>query len=194
MELKSSFEFPSTLDFANSQSPSSSVSSEENAVPSLLYTPRNAPLHGHEHELVKLLSSLDGVESHGEVRVRQARKELVVRIERDLAALDERKWDVWRAMNARREVTALEAGGDERDQGEGENDEVSHSSDPAEGEREEAMSAEASPSTEAEVREDACTDVPVNGDIETQQNSKDGIDVTADQENIAAEEECGSGS
>ncbi|KAF8512933.1 hypothetical protein BU17DRAFT_53713, partial [Hysterangium stoloniferum] len=77
--LTSQFIFPSILDFSESESG-----------PTLLYTPHNAPLHGHDNGLVKLLSKLDAVESHGDDVVRKVRKQLVNRIERELAMLDER--------------------------------------------------------------------------------------------------------
>lgn len=84
--LTSQFTFPVILDF-----------SESETSPRLLFTPRNAPLHGHDHALVKLLSKLDAVESHGDDAVRKARKQLVNRIERELAMLDEKKMEAWKA-------------------------------------------------------------------------------------------------
>ncbi|KAG8792585.1 hypothetical protein FRC12_005636 [Ceratobasidium sp. 428] len=85
--LRSSFTFPSRLDFV---SPSSCDS------PKLAYTPNNAPLHQYEHVLTGLLTQLDAVESYGDEGVRKARKEAVKQIEGELAGLDERKIDEWR--------------------------------------------------------------------------------------------------
>ena len=91
--IKGAFEFPSVLDFAN-------PSAESDAVPTLLFTPRNAPLHGHEHALVKLLSKLDAVDSHEDDRIRKARKQLVKRIESELGVLDAKKVAVWKEAAA----------------------------------------------------------------------------------------------
>ena len=94
-ELKANFKFPPTLDFGEFPS-SFSETTNDVPTPSLLYTPQNAHLHAHEHTLVKLLSNLDAVESHGDLRVRQERKKLVMKIERELNVLDEKKVEVWR--------------------------------------------------------------------------------------------------
>ena len=91
------FELPSALDFAD---PPASAAEDASAVPDLLYTPKNALVHGYEHALVKLLSDLDAVESHGDSRVRSARKELVKKIEKALGALDAAKMDVWRRLRS----------------------------------------------------------------------------------------------
>ncbi|KAG8781165.1 hypothetical protein FRC12_022166 [Ceratobasidium sp. 428] len=82
--LRSSFTFPSRLDFVSSSSCDS---------PKLAYTPNNAPLHQYEHVLTGLPTQLDAVESYGDERVRKARKEAVKQIEGELAGLDERKVD-----------------------------------------------------------------------------------------------------
>jgi hypothetical protein len=87
-DVKAAFEFPSMLDFAEPPT-------GDNAVPALLFTPRNAAIHGHENTLVKLLSKLDAVESHGDSRIRRARKQLVKRIESELGELDAKKAAMW---------------------------------------------------------------------------------------------------
>ena len=58
--------------------------------PRLAYNPTNAPIHAYEHALSELLTSLDAVESFGFRRVRELRKEVVVRIEKELEALERR--------------------------------------------------------------------------------------------------------
>ena len=189
-DIKTGFEFPSTLDFADSPSSSasssssslSSSSSDETApaVPSLLYTPRNAPLHGHEHALVKLLSDLDAVESRGDACVKRARKELVVRIERELGALDARKMDVWKGVVAEREMLAqgaLRGGGDDDgEEGEGgeggEGGEISLSSNLVEAEN---MAVTSRLDTEVE----EC-DMGVN--VDAQGNLMDEVDQPGDAE------------
>ncbi|KAF8578877.1 hypothetical protein K439DRAFT_439082 [Ramaria rubella] len=102
-DIKASFEFPLALDFADADV-------DADVTPTLLYTPRNAPLHGHEHALVKLLSGLDAVESHGDARVRRVRKELVRRIESELGVLDAKKAEVWRFLVSQRGVDSTMTG------------------------------------------------------------------------------------
>jgi len=60
----------------------------ESDVPRLAYNPTNASIHAYEHALAELLTKLDGVESHGFKGVREARKQLVVRIEKVLEDLE----------------------------------------------------------------------------------------------------------
>jgi len=57
-------------------------------VPRLAYNPTNASIHAYEHALAELLTKLDGVESHGFKGVREARKQLVVKIEKVLEDLE----------------------------------------------------------------------------------------------------------
>jgi len=56
--------------------------------PRLAYNPTNAPIHAYEHALSELLTSLDAVESFGFRGVRELRKEVVVKIEKELEALE----------------------------------------------------------------------------------------------------------
>jgi BAG domain len=60
----------------------------ESDVPRLAYNPTNASIHAYEHALAELLTKLDGVESHGFKGVREARKQLVVKIEKVLEDLE----------------------------------------------------------------------------------------------------------
>ncbi|CAG8762121.1 17026_t:CDS:1, partial [Acaulospora colombiana] len=57
-------------------------------LPRLAYNSTNASIHAYEHALSELLSKLDGIESHGFKGVREARKQLVVKIERELEDLE----------------------------------------------------------------------------------------------------------
>jgi len=56
--------------------------------PRLAYNPTNALIHAYEHALSELLTSLDAVESFGFRGVRELRKEVVVKIEKELEALE----------------------------------------------------------------------------------------------------------
>jgi hypothetical protein len=58
--------------------------------PRLAYNTTNATIHAYEHALSELLSKLDTIESHGFKGVREARKQLVTSIERELSLLEER--------------------------------------------------------------------------------------------------------
>ncbi|KAG8828213.1 hypothetical protein FRC19_008329 [Serendipita sp. 401] len=60
----------------------------ESDVPRLAYNSTNASIHAYEHALSELLTKLDGIESHGFKGVREARKQLVVKIEQELEALE----------------------------------------------------------------------------------------------------------
>ncbi|KAG9118902.1 hypothetical protein FRC07_006344 [Ceratobasidium sp. 392] len=88
--LKSSFTFPSTLDFLPAPQGVSTSALK------LAYTPNNAPLHQYEHLLAGLLAQLDAVEPYGDAEVRKARKDAVEEIEKELNELDGRKLDEWR--------------------------------------------------------------------------------------------------
>ena len=92
--LKSSFSFPASLDFQSS--PSSSTSSSP--TPKLAYTPRNTPLHAYTEALAKLLLQLDGVESYGVRRVREARKAVVMGVEGELERVEREVGSVWERM------------------------------------------------------------------------------------------------
>lgn len=74
-DLRSSFTFPSTLDF-------SSNSNE------LAYTPTNTPVRVYEHALNGLLAQLDEVESEGDEEVRGRRREVVRKVEKELEELE----------------------------------------------------------------------------------------------------------
>lgn len=58
------------------------------ANPKLDFEPLNAPVLGYDEALLKLMIALDGVESEGDVVVREARKKIVREVDRELARLD----------------------------------------------------------------------------------------------------------
>ena len=58
--------------------------------PRLAYNATNAPIHAYEHALSELLTELDGVDSFGFRGVREHRKEVVVKIEKELEALEKK--------------------------------------------------------------------------------------------------------
>jgi hypothetical protein len=60
----------------------------ESDLPRLAYNATNASIHAYEHALSELLTKLDGIESHGFKGVREARKQLVVKIGKELEALE----------------------------------------------------------------------------------------------------------
>ncbi|KAG8835460.1 hypothetical protein FRC17_003027 [Serendipita sp. 399] len=78
--LKNTFVFPSG---ALERLPDSDI-------PRLAFNSTNASIHAYEHALSELLTKLDGVESHGFKGVREARKQLVVKIEKELEELERR--------------------------------------------------------------------------------------------------------
>lgn len=55
---------------------------------SLAFVPANVPLRAHEEALTRLLTRLDAVDSAGDVRVRNHRRQLVLDIERELERLE----------------------------------------------------------------------------------------------------------
>jgi len=81
-QLKHSFQPPPTLTFL----PSATASN-----PKLDFTPNNAPVLGYDEALLKLMIALDGVESEGDVKVREERKRVVNAVDRELAWLDQLK-------------------------------------------------------------------------------------------------------
>ena len=60
------------------------------STPHLAYNAQNSVVHAYENALSELLTKLDAVESHGFKVVRDARKELVVQIERELGELEKK--------------------------------------------------------------------------------------------------------
>jgi len=101
-EYRSTFLFPEVIDF---QDPSGNIISLDttSATPvspvppsarlgqgpaKLAFTARNKPLHSHNEELNRLLTSLDAIDSYGEQSVRERRKEIVKNVEGHLANIE----------------------------------------------------------------------------------------------------------
>lgn len=120
-ELRSNFTFPADLDFEEDpasylasyplgREPAKPVSqTEEDAMdveddstepprPKLAYTARNAPVHGHEDALLKLLQALDTIESGGDHSVRENRRAVVREVEDELRKVDENVRLRWKAV------------------------------------------------------------------------------------------------
>ncbi|KAI5475525.1 bcl-2 associated athanogene 3-like protein [Pseudohyphozyma bogoriensis] len=92
--LKAGFTPPASLVFQ--PSPSSS------GTPKLAFVPTNAPFLAYEDALVKLLTEIDGIQSEGDLVVRDTRKALVRRVEGELGALDRMRSEQWEAEMERR--------------------------------------------------------------------------------------------
>jgi len=60
------------------------------SIPHLAYNAQNSVVYAYENALSELLTKLDAVESHGFKSVRDARKELVVQIEKELGELEQK--------------------------------------------------------------------------------------------------------
>ncbi|KAG9024457.1 hypothetical protein FS837_005363 [Tulasnella sp. UAMH 9824] len=97
--LKSSFVFPTTLQFESAAATSSEV-------PRLSYSSSNTSIHEYENELTKLLTKLDAVESDGAESIRGARKALVVAVEKELDELEAEKKTAWRTSLVEADVAA----------------------------------------------------------------------------------------
>jgi hypothetical protein len=95
---RSSFTFPSTLDFT----PPATVDPVDPVAPTrspkLAFSSTNVPFLAYEDFLVGLLSKADDIQSAGDMVVRRGRKELVRAVERELRALDEGREAVWRRL------------------------------------------------------------------------------------------------
>ncbi|GAA5847862.1 hypothetical protein JCM9279_006671 [Rhodotorula babjevae] len=79
---------PSSLVFTPKASPSS---------PKLAFTPVNAPVHGYEEALTRLLTELDAVDSAGDPAVRQQRKNLVTAVDREAQRVEKWRRDCFEA-------------------------------------------------------------------------------------------------
>ncbi|KAJ7222350.1 hypothetical protein GGX14DRAFT_428511 [Mycena pura] len=114
--LKSSFTPPTSIDYVADgrvvpvpASAPTSPTTAEDAAPhcdaKLAYTPTNAPLHMYTELLSRLLVSLDAVESRGDARVRDRRREAVRAVEAEAARIEA----FWRSVWAAHEHTAAAA-------------------------------------------------------------------------------------
>ncbi|KAJ7022053.1 hypothetical protein C8F04DRAFT_247379 [Mycena alexandri] len=114
--LADEFVFPAELDFGSSRaaSPARSASSNDSASESqspiarLSYSARNQPVRFYHQALSGLLSQLDAVDSFGDEAVRNARKEVVGRVEGALDEVEKVVEGRWRKI-AKREERAEEA-------------------------------------------------------------------------------------
>ncbi|GAA5839505.1 hypothetical protein JCM5353_002771 [Sporobolomyces roseus] len=88
-DRQSSFEKPATLTFKSSPNSTSSTT------PSLAFVSSNSPFLAYEDYLVTLLSKIDAVESGGDKVVKQERKSLVRKVEKELSRLDAMKERAW---------------------------------------------------------------------------------------------------
>lgn len=78
--LKNTFVFPSgPLEAVSGSNP-----------PRLSYNKINAPIHAYQHALSELVTKLDGIESYGFKGLREARKQLVVKIDEEMEQLDKK--------------------------------------------------------------------------------------------------------
>ena len=93
-KLQTDFVLPTELDHyapsADDHDDAASVSSVSSSDLTKLipYTSTNKPIYKYEHELSGLLEELDRVESHGDVEVRDKRKEAVKAVERALEGVE----------------------------------------------------------------------------------------------------------
>ena len=111
-KLQTDFILPTELDHyvpsIGDQDEAASVSSASSSDLTKLipYTSTNKPVYKYEHELNGLLEELDGIESHGDPKVRDERKEVVKAIEE---ALEEVERVVGEAIEKRLSLVARSA-------------------------------------------------------------------------------------
>lgn len=108
---QTAFTSPSVLTF-QSTTPADSTPS----TPPLSYGKSNTAFLAYEDYLVSLLSKIDAIESHGDEAVKQARKELVRRVEKELDRLDELKDAEWERQSQRSSATGSSAHSDDEDE------------------------------------------------------------------------------
>lgn len=93
--LKSSFALPSASECVGSAATTMNADAARRLVltdtGSLAFVPANVPLRAHEEALTRLLTRLDAVDSAGNQRVRDHRRQLVLDIERELERLEQTK-------------------------------------------------------------------------------------------------------
>ncbi|BGP24602.1 bcl-2 associated athanogene 3-like protein [Rhodotorula toruloides] len=98
---QSAFVSPPELTFQSSMAPDSTPST-----PPLSYGKSNTAFLAYEDYLVSLLSKIDAIESHGDEAVKQARKDLVRHVEKELDRLDELKDVEWERQSQRSSAVA----------------------------------------------------------------------------------------
>ncbi|GAA5911186.1 hypothetical protein JCM8208_005752 [Rhodotorula glutinis] len=67
------------------------------SAPKLAFTPVNAPVHGYEEALTRLLTELDAVDSAGDLAVRQQRKNLVTAVDQEAQRVERWRRDCFEA-------------------------------------------------------------------------------------------------
>ena len=97
MEFKGSHSEPVLVDISVSPSAISDLDDDPSPIPSLTYSSINTPIHQYEEELNRLLTALDAVESGGDRKIRESRRELVKKVEKEAQRLERWKVTVWRA-------------------------------------------------------------------------------------------------
>lgn len=108
---QSAFTSPSILTFQPSPTADSTPST-----PPLAYGKSNTAFLAYEDYLVSLLSKIDAIESHGDEAVKQARKELVRHVEKELDRLDELKDAEWERQSQQSAAASSPAHSDDEDE------------------------------------------------------------------------------
>ncbi|GAA5824207.1 hypothetical protein JCM11251_001567 [Rhodosporidiobolus azoricus] len=168
---RSSFTAPTSFTFQPSSA--STPSSSGTATPPLAYGSANSSFLTYEHYLTSLLSKIDEVQSAGDKVVKQERKELVKRVEAELARLDGIKDEAWEKQS--QNSGAATAVGDEEEKKAEEEDagvqaELAQQSSPSEEPTSTsssvlASSADVAPSTDAvSASNDSTVQVPADQD------------------------------
>ncbi|KAK4047024.1 hypothetical protein OIO90_006345 [Microbotryomycetes sp. JL221] len=85
--LVAAFKFPHDVTFKDSAT---------EFAPKLDYAAPNVPVHAHEEALMKIMIELDGVESDGDLVIRDTRKKLVRMVEEQLTDLDQMKREAFK--------------------------------------------------------------------------------------------------
>lgn len=128
----------------------------------LSYVPTNAPVHAYEEELNRILTKLDGVQSGGDETVRNRRRELARKVEREAERIEKVKVLVWRAWVEKQKEAKL---AEEAPREEKEADPMSVESAPA---PEESQPSQPAPSdASAEVQSQPPEEMQVDGQDST---------------------------
>ncbi|GAA5974344.1 hypothetical protein JCM3765_000122, partial [Sporobolomyces pararoseus] len=93
-QRQANFVTPTSFTFQSSPTPPF-------AIPRLAFGSANSNFLSYEDFLVSLLSRIDEVQSNGDRQVKKERKELVRKVEKELARLDEMKEKAWEEQQTR---------------------------------------------------------------------------------------------
>lgn len=104
---KQNFTLPENLTFQPSPPPSDLNQAEHHKppTPKLAFSSNNHDFLAYEHGLLEMLTSIDGVQSGGDLTIRKARKNLVKKIEKELENLDKAREAAWHKSLEKGEVT-----------------------------------------------------------------------------------------